>query len=189
MSSILSEFAAVTTISSLDKPPLDSYQRLTMPWKGISKGAKLLKFFASGDDTSRFNCTFGLYRTPASWIKDAKLVEHPFDVYHAVPDHLLRVLFDVITLEPATIMKRRNSLLSKWIKWTSEMNLQESQFKSSMEAGVREVLEDKRVLLLKRIAFHIGWVDTNFCDELCEGFRLTGLQDPLGVFPLEPRPI
>ncbi len=108
---------------------------------------------------------------------------HPFDVYHAVPDHLLRVLFDVITLGPATIMQRRNTLLSMWRKWASEMNLQESQLKASMEAGVREVL----VLLLKRIASDIGWVDTKFCDELCEGFRLTGLQDLSGVFPLEAR--
>ncbi len=70
------------------------------------------------------------------------------------------------------------------------MNLQESQLKVSMEAGVREILKDKRVLLLrKRIASDIGWVDMKFFDELCEGFRLTGLQEPSGVFPLEPRPM
>ncbi len=28
-----------------------------------------------------------------------------------------------------------------------------------------------------------------FFDELCEGFRLTGLQEPAGVFPLEPGPM
>ncbi len=69
------------------------------------------------------------------------------------------------------------------------MNVQESQLKSSMEAGVREILKDKRVLLLKRIASDIGWVDMKFFDEMCEGFRRTGLQEPSGVFPLEPRPM
>ncbi len=109
MAPILSEFAAVTTISALDKPPLDDKQRLNRAWKGIPKGAKLLKYFSSGGDASSFNCTFGIYRTPSSWIKEAKLIEHPFDVYHAVPDQLLRVLFDFLTLGPATSMKRRNA--------------------------------------------------------------------------------
>ena len=58
-----------------------------------------------------------------------------------------------------------------------------------LEAGVRDILKDKRVLLLKRIASDIGWVDMKFFEELCEGFRLTGLQEPSGVFPLEPRPM
>ena len=186
MAPILSEFAAVPTISALDKPPLDYKQRLSKAWKGIPKGAKLLKCFSSA---SSFNCTFGIYRTPSSWIKEAKLIEHPFDVYHAVPDQLLRVLFDFLTLGPATIMKKRNALLNKWIGWAAEMNVQESHLKSSMEAGVREILKDKRVLLLKRIASDIGWVDMKFFDELCEGFRLTGLQEPSGVFPMEPRPM
>ena len=189
MAPILSEFAAVTTITARDKPPLDYKQRLTAAWKGIPKGAKLLKFFSSGGEVSSFNCTFGIYRTPTSWISEAKLIDHPFDVYHAVPDHLLRVLFDCMTKGPATVMKRRNVVLNKWIGWASEMNLQESQLKLSMEAGVREILKDKRVLLLKRIAADIGWVDMKFFDELCEGFRLTGLQEPSGVFALEPRPM
>ena len=38
MAPILSEFAAVTTISARDKPPLDSKQRLSTAWKGIPKG-------------------------------------------------------------------------------------------------------------------------------------------------------
>lgn len=54
---------------------------------------------------------------------------------------------------------------------------------------MREVLKDKRVLLLKRIAADIGWVDMQFFDELCDGFTLTGLQSPSGIFPLEPRPM
>ncbi len=122
MAPILSEFAAVTTMTSVDKPPLDSKQRLSTPWKGIPKGAKLLQFFGSGGETSSFNCAFGIYKTPASWIKEAKIVEHPFDVYHPVPDHLLRVLFDVVAMGPSAIMKRCNALLNKWIN-ASELHL------------------------------------------------------------------
>ena len=88
--------------------------------------------FSSGGDASSFNCTFGIYRTPTSWIKEARLIEPPFDVYHAVPDHLLRVLFDFLTMGPATVMRRRNALLNKWIGWASEMNVQESQLKISI---------------------------------------------------------
>ena len=52
MAPILSEFAAVTTITARDKPPLDYKQRLTAAWKGIPKGAKLLKYFSSGGEVS-----------------------------------------------------------------------------------------------------------------------------------------
>ena len=45
MAPILSEFAAVTTTTAGDKPPLDSKPRLSIAWKGIPKGAKLLKCF------------------------------------------------------------------------------------------------------------------------------------------------
>ena len=189
MAPIISEFAAITTISSDTKPPVDTKQRLTTVWHGTPKGAKLLKIFASGGEKSRFNCTFGIYRTPLSWIHEAKKVEHPFDVFHAVPDHLLRVLFDIVTLGPVAIMKMRNEKLNKWLTWAAELNVQEGELKLTMEAGVREILKDKRVLLLKRIAMDIGWVDMKFFDELCEGFKLTGLQDPSGIFPLEPRPM
>ena len=185
----LIEFAAVTTVNSVDKPPIDSKQRLTATWNGVPKGAKLLKLFASGGDVSRFNCTFGIYRSPLTWIGDAKRVEHPFDVYHAVPDHLLRVLFDVVTLGPVAIMQKRNQKLNEWLTWAAEMTLQEEKLKATMEPGVREILKDKRVLLLKRIAADIGWVDMQFFDELCDGFTLTGLQSPSGIFPLEPRPM
>ena len=189
MAPIVSEFAAVTTVSSEQKPSLDSKQRLTTTWHGVPKGAKLLKKFASGGENSRFNCTFGIYRTPLSWIQEAKKVDHPFDVFHAAPEQLLRVLFDVVTLGPVAIMQRRNEKLNKWLTWAAELNVQEGELKSTMEPGVREILKDKRVLLLKRIAADIGWVDMHFFDELCEGFKLTGLQNPSGIFPLEPRPM
>ena len=153
------------------------------------KVPKSLQIFTSGGEKSRFNCTFGIYRTPLSRIQEAKKVEHPFDVFHAVPDHLLRVLFDIVTLGPVAIMKMRNERLNKWLTWAAELNVQEGELKLTMEAGVREILKDKRVLLLKRIAMDIGWVDMKFFDEMCEGFKLTGLQDPSGIFPLEPRPM
>ncbi len=65
---------------------------------------------------SSFNCTFRIYRTPTSWIREAKLIEHPFDVYHAVPDHFLRVLFDCLTMGPATIMKK-TQCITEQVDW------------------------------------------------------------------------
>ena len=125
MAPILSEFAAVTTISSVDKPPLDSKQRLIVHHgRALPRALNYSSVFQVG--VRRVVSTVHL---ASSWIKEAKRIEHPFDVYHAVPDHLLRVSFDVLTMGPATIMKRRNTLLNKWISWAPEMNLQENQLK------------------------------------------------------------
>lgn len=98
MPPILSEFLAVTTIHSHDMPPLDSKRCLTQPWMGVPQFAKLLQFSENGDvESRRFNCTFGIFRAPLSWITDSLKLDHPFDVFHAVPDLLVIALFNNLT--------------------------------------------------------------------------------------------
>ena len=101
---------------------------------------------------------------------------------------MLRVIFEVLTLGPAEIARRRTATLNKWIGWAKELEEDERALKLSMEKGVEAILRPKRICLLKKIAFEMGWPDTSLFEEMVEGFNIVGLQEPSGVFNLEPRP-
>lgn len=141
------------------------------------------------DSKPTYKLKFGIYRSPKQWLDDASQLQHPFDLYHAVPDEMLRVIFEVLTLGPVEIAKRRTATLRKWIAWAKELEGDEQSLKLSMEAGVEAILRPKRISLLKKIACNMGWPDTSLFEEMGEGFNIVGMQEPSGVFDLEPRPL
>ena len=98
MPPLLSEYAAVSQLQTRTPPPLDSKSCLRHAWHGVPQFAKLLQCEESGDDECRrYNCTFGIFRSPLNWITDSLKLEHPFDVFHAVPDTLIHALFNNLT--------------------------------------------------------------------------------------------
>ena len=193
MPPLISEFVAFQTIESHEPPPLDSKSCLSRPWHQLPQFAKLLSVEkVSGGDSNRQqqNCKykFGIFRSAKQWVDDAVQLKHPFDLYHAVPDELLKVVFDVLTLGPAVIARRRAATLKRWITMARELEGSEKSLKSRLEPGVESILRPKRVALLKRLAEDINWPDLAFFDELTQGFKIVGLQEPSGIFDLEPRP-
>ena len=193
MPPLVSEFVAFQTLETHDRPPLDHKMCLSQPWHNIPAHAKLLSSECiSGDNKDdsipTYKMRFGIYRSPKQWLDDAMQLQHPFDLYHAVPDEMLRVIFEVLTLGPAEIARRRTATLNKWIGWAKELEEDEQALKLSMEKGVEAILRPKRICLLKKIAFEMGWPDTSLFEEMVEGFNIVGLQEPSGVFNLEPRP-
>ena len=83
---------------------------------------------------------------------DAVQLKHPFDLYHAVPDELLKVVFDVLTLGPAVIARRRAATLKRWITMARDLEGSEKALKSRMESGVESILRPKRVAIHRRIS-------------------------------------
>ena len=190
MPPILSEFAAVTTVQTTTSPPLDSKQCLTTTWLGIPQYSKLLQCDERGEKSGRrYNCTFGIFRSPLHWITESLKLDHPFDVFHAVPDNLIIALFNNLTWGPGRIVEHRAQLLGKWLRRARYLETRENELKEKMEAGVRAVLKQKRILLLEEIATDLNWPDKDFFKEIVAGFTLVGLQKPSGIFPLEPRPM
>ena len=178
-----------------DPPPLDAKSCLTKPWYHLPTHAKMLSIEnVSGDgggidsSHSKNRYRFGIFRSPKQWVDDAVHLQHPFDLYHAVPDVLLRVVFDVITLGPAEIALRRASTLKRWVELAHKLEKDEVKLKQNMESGVESILRPKRILLLQALAKELGWPDKHLFEEITNGFRIVGLQEPSGIFDLEPRP-
>ena len=195
MPPLSSEFAAFQTITTKDPPPLDSKSCLTKPWHHLPAHAKMLSLEKIsgelGDDSNKlFRYQFGIFRGPKQWIDDAIQLKHPFDLYHAVPDELLRVNFDVLSLGPVEveIATRRAAKLKQWVSIAKNLEMEEAKLKRGMEPGVEAILRPKRILLWKAIAERMEWPDRQLFDEIVEGFKIVGLQEPSGAFSLEPRP-
>ena len=131
----------------------------------------------------QFCCSFGVCRTPLLWIDKSLSVVHPFDCLHAVPDDMTRVI-----LEPSQIARERAATLKQWTQWARELAADEKKLFAQLDAGVANVLKGKRLLLLERIANSIGWPDTRLFAEMRAGFMIVGMQEPSGIFGLEPRP-
>ena len=122
------------------------------------------------------------------WLKDACRIKHPFDCYHAVPDAILRVIFELLTVSPGIIAARRAERMKLWVSWARELDANEKVLKSGLEDGIRVILQSKRILLMKRIAEDMQWPDMQLFQDMVSGFDIVGLQEPSQVFDLEPRP-
>ena len=193
MPPLISEFVAFQTIITNDPPPVDSKSCLTKPWHHLPAHAKMLSLeILSGenkkDSCKRVRYKFGIFRGPKQWIDDAIQLKHPFDLYHAVPDELLTVVFEILSLGPAEIATRRAARLKHWVGVAGSLEAEELNLKRNMEPGVEAILRPKRILLWKAIAEKMEWPDLHLFTEVTEGFRIVGLQEPSGVFELEPRP-
>ena len=70
----------------------------------------------------------------------------------------------------------------------ASLEADEAKLKNNMEQGVEAILRPIRILLLKALAKEIEWPDMAVFDEMIQGFKIVGLQDPSGIFGLEPRP-
>ena len=53
---------------------------------------------------------------------------------------------------------------------------------------MRAVLQGKKLLLLDRVAKSLEWPDRHLHRDLCDGFKLSGVPDPTGVFEADHKP-
>ena len=195
MPPLISEFVAFQTIVSSEPPPLDAKSCLSKAWHHLPIHAKLLSLERlSGENmenSNKFRYKFGMFRSPRQWIDDAIQLKHPFDLYHGVPDGLLKVVFDVLSLGRVEIAARRAARLKQWLGLAKKLEAAETELKKRkerMEPGVESILRPKRLRLLDHLARSIGWPDVSLFEEICAGFKIVGLQELSGVFGLEPRP-
>ena len=189
-----------------DAPPvLDDKNCLRQPWLAVPAHAKLLRESFerggkespkhpkhSGDVSSEVLSikyyTFGVYRTPAEFLRVSASISHPFDACRSIPDDMLVALHALLTQGKLQIMKHRLHLLKTWRQWADELETQEKHARSLMHPGVAAVLGSKRTFLLERIGKSLGWPDRKLYDDLRTGFRLTGYLEPTGVFTPDVKP-
>ncbi|CAE7243210.1 unnamed protein product [Symbiodinium sp. CCMP2592] len=201
---LVPEFAYTQRLRCAGHPPLDAKNQLTHSWNGVPKHARLLRSSASEGGATEESAqqatnislqkprhteyVFGVYREPVQFVYQAVALQHPFDAARALPDKLVRVLFDTLTKGPLCIMRNRLLLLQKWNQWAKDLRSDEAALQASLHPSVRKVLQGKKLLLLDKIAKSLDWPDKHLHRDLCAGFKLSGTPDPTGVFEPDHKP-
>ena len=165
---------------------LDEKNRLTADFYGVPTGRKLLREAPvnKGESTkSKTMCVFGIFRDPASFLKLAKNVQHPFGSFRAVPPEILKVVCNTLSKHPLQTMKKRLEKLQSWRLGAKELaEDNKRRFQQHMDSGCVAVLRGKHLALLQKIADDLGWPDGDVHKEVQEGFKLVGMQKPTGIF-------
>ena len=132
--------------------------------------------------------TCGVYRNPMQFARQAIILQHPFDMCRALPDPALGVLARTLIDGPVSVVKSRLKTILTWKQWKRELEGQEAALHEAMHPDVARVMDGKNLLLLQRIAESLEWPDGNLHQDLVQGFRLIGDEQPSGIFPVEPKP-
>ena len=122
------------------------------------------------------------------FVKWALSVFHPFDTFRALPDAMLQVVCRIIGRHPLQTMKERLKTLQGWRNLATNLKVDNDNIFSRMDHGCAAVLKGKHFALLSKLAEEVEWPDDSLHEELMQGFRLVGLQQPSGVFDADVRP-
>ncbi|CAE7829729.1 unnamed protein product [Symbiodinium sp. CCMP2592] len=177
---LLSEHSAILSRLLPRAPTLNNKRCLKHDVHGVPAGSKLLRSENRG--SKGVFCVFGVFRSPESFVREAKLLHHPFDSLAQLPDYLIKSLFEQITKSPAEICKLRLLRLQRWRARATELAPVEHAHRAKMQPSVREILANKRTALLEEMAAEIDWPDKGLFSEMRQGFRLVGCLSPSGVF-------
>ena len=140
------EFHYTQTVISAMTPALNSKSLLVEPFRDVFLYSKFIRRIGGkGDNKSDTSSTFGVYRSPQEFLRDAKLVKHPFDTTGALPDAMLRALATILREGPIGVMKHRLKVLQTWNDWKRELQPLEHKLHDSLPVGVAKVLQGTKL--------------------------------------------
>ena len=125
----------------------------------------------------------GEYREPLLFLEAAKLCKHPLDIRKAIPDITLQAIFDVITLGPVQISKKRIQALQKIKETAASLEASELRIHAGLSKEVSHVLAGKKLALLSKLLDDNEYPDKNLANEIRKGFMLTGVGARSGDLP------
>ena len=188
---LIPEYERVVSVLLETGPSLDSKNRLAHDLPNIPAGSKLLRSEAKGGSgTRQFTMyVFGIFHGHKRFVNIAKSLWHPFDELKHIPDLMVQSIFDMLSSSKLEVARRRLVTLTKWRQWAAELKDEEDNLKEHMPEHVRRILQHKRPVLLRKLAeTELDWPDARLCDDLCNGFRITGAAPATGVFRQQPKP-
>ena len=173
--SLLPEFATVE--ETLDRPSTDD------------KSCRLLRqFYRKGpDESQQLWYVVGHYAEPEAFLQQALEVQHPLDSLCTVDDITKRALFDILTLGPVGLSKKRIHALDEMDAMRRHLEEEEEVLHSKLPPRQRRVLEGKNLLLFQSLLLKTGYGDVDLVKDM-QGFDLTGVAKPSGVLPTRIRP-
>jgi hypothetical protein len=128
-------------------------------------------------------CTLGIPREPWDFVDKAVKAGHPRSLAIHLNGDVMEMLKQNFAEEPYKVIKERATFLKRWTSRCKELEAQESVLHSKLEPHLQSVLSGKRLLLLKEMLQELEYPDSNLVDEICQGFKLSGLVAQVQYFP------
>eukprot|EP00435_Cladocopium_sp_Y103_P059286 s1864_g21.t1 len=190
---LLSEFKAKVCIScnSDDNPPDFIPENAFPPWQGVPVGAKRIECQPNFDERGsegRLKVVYGVYHTPDEFIEKVKNLRHPFDTPLPLDEANMSSISFILSEGPERVAKFRADVLKHYIGRAKDLQTEERQLHSSLDADVGHVMASKRLLLFKEMMHDAGVQDDSLFQEMCSGFKLVGDLQPSGQFEPQWKP-
>ncbi|CAE7277481.1 unnamed protein product [Symbiodinium sp. CCMP2592] len=131
---------------------------------------------------------FGVYHEPEEFVARALSVQHPCHLESLLPSELVEAIRANHSKDVATLGRERTEMLKKWLARAEELETAEKQLKGSFSSHRRQVLCNKRLLLMKEMLDSVGHEDEDLISDLSNGFDLTGPLPRSNAFKNKYRP-
>ena len=127
---------------------------------------------------------FGVFRSPSQFVDAALTAKHPVDMSFPLPDVLVKALATVINEGPKLTIARRKLQMAKLKKMTVQLKADEAALHEKLDPELQVVLKDKNLLVWKQLMDMTGYDDPLLFEEVCKGFKLTGVANRSNEFPM-----
>ena len=126
--------------------------------------------------------------TPDEFVDRAVVAGHPAKLHSFLPPLLRDCIEKSLMKSCSQRMAHRAQALKHWLRRSIQLKHQEEELVQTLEPGVAEVLQGKRILVWKEMLQSINYSDMGVVDEFCAGSRLTGQTDLTNLWPSKVTP-
>ena len=127
-------------------------------------------------------CWIGIPSEPKEFVQRAIAAGHPRGLDIHVDDSMKSVIQMNLVDPPFLLAKKRVEFFKKWTARAKELHKAEDELRSQMPEHVRQVLGQKRLVLLGEMLRDLGYPDEKLVEDIAGGFRLSGYMTNSKVF-------
>ena len=128
----------------------------------------------SSEKATMFEVAFGVPWSEEAFIKEALLRGHPVHLFESLHSNLSNAIRSNVNEKPEKIVTDRAAWFKKWTRRALELRKQEADLHKKMPSHRRQILEGKRILLLREIIEDMNYPDPGIVDLIEKGFDLVG---------------
>lgn len=117
----------------------------------------------------------GILWSPVEFVEETKRIHvHPFDLQDFLTDELKQVVFRTLSSPPSVTIARGNQEVERWEAIIEQTKEEEAAIHGKLCEGAQKMLQNAKLLFLKRLLSEIGWEDTGLVGDLLSGMPIVG---------------
>ena len=156
-------------------------------WQGVNlpEGSKVHKVLEVGNSGL---CTVevGIGWSVSEFTNASTKVMHPYDVPVVVPKVVAKALWQSAVQGPEATIRKRQEVVERYREISRNLQANEQQVHSKLHPDVEAVVQEKKILIFKRLLRDCHFDDPGVADLLVTGVKLIGQLSPLPFWRNDP---